>query len=265
MSVDIGETMRAIREQKDMSLEDVASLIDPRPSKMTLSRLERGQRKMTMEWAGKISTALGVTVAELFGEEGDASFVTPEWLDTEMKRHGYRRADLARLLSIPASGVTDMLNGARRISVEEARKISDWINEARRFRADTGTTPPRAPASQEVPVYRMVEADGFFKRSEQVGKTRPLDNFDGFAIAYSGFDASPRYEEGDLLFVDTARPARRGDYVYVVSASGFVSVRRFEARASDGFRLVVIDSGEVETVPAQDVDTVFVIRGSASA
>lgn len=261
----IGENMRAIREQKEMSLEDVANLIDPKPSKMTLSRLERGHRKMTMEWAGKIAGALGISVAELFGEDGDASFVTPEWLDTEMKRHGYRRADLARLLDISASGVTDLFNGARRISVEEARKISEWINAARRFRADTGAVAPKAPSRAEVPVYRMIEEGGFFKRSDEVGRVQPLDNFEGFAIAYSGFDASPRYEEGDLLFVDTARPARRGDYVYVVTASGFVSVRRFEARTSEGFRLVIVDSGEVETVPANDVETVQVIRGSATA
>jgi plasmid maintenance system antidote protein VapI len=246
-----------------MSLEDVASLIDPKPSKMTISRLERGQRKMTMEWASKIAGALGVSVADLFGEQ-DASFVTPSWLDTEMKRLGLKRADLARLLDIPASGVTDMLNGERNISVEEARAISEWVNETRSQRTGQPIAPAPAIAAT-VPVYRMVEEAGFFKRSDEVGKVVPLDGFNGFAISYSGFDASPRYEEGDLLFIDTDRPTRRGDYVYVARASGFVSVRRFEGRTSAGFQFVVIDSGEAETVPADDVIAVNLVRGSAIA
>lgn len=256
------EKIRELREARGMSLQDVVNLIDPKPGKMTLSRLERGERKITMEWVRKIAGALNVPVAEILGDE-ESGYVTKEWLSTEMERRGLKRQDLATVLGVVPSVVSDLFAGRRRITPDDAKKVHAWLRENP---TEQGTAPVhKLAATATIQLYQMVEVDGVLTRSSRpVGRASPFEAFEGFAVYMAGFDMSPRFEEGDILFIDTVRQPRRGEYVFVTATDGGVSVRRYEGRDGEGYTFSTLSPAGSDPVPADKVASVYFVRGSSA-
>jgi transcriptional regulator with XRE-family HTH domain len=59
--------IRQLRDEKGFTLEQVAEAVDT--SVQQLSRLERGERRLTVEWMDRIASALGVAPAALLTNE----------------------------------------------------------------------------------------------------------------------------------------------------------------------------------------------------
>lgn len=60
--------LRHIRKQRKLTLQQVADAAGT--SNQMLGMLERGERKLTVEWMEKLAPALGVSVAELLADNG---------------------------------------------------------------------------------------------------------------------------------------------------------------------------------------------------
>lgn len=71
----VPNNIRAIRRRKGLSLEAVAERMGT--SAQQLSRLERGQRPLTEEWARKAAKAMEADFFEVFGNAGDTRKTVP--------------------------------------------------------------------------------------------------------------------------------------------------------------------------------------------
>lgn len=67
--MDIGERIRQIRKEKDMSIIDLANLTDL--SKSTISEIENGKKKPAFETLKKLSFALNIPISKLLDENTD--------------------------------------------------------------------------------------------------------------------------------------------------------------------------------------------------
>lgn len=63
------ERIRAIRQQKGMTLADVARACRPPTTAQTIGRLETGARNLSLDWMNRIAAALDVDAASLFSAE----------------------------------------------------------------------------------------------------------------------------------------------------------------------------------------------------
>lgn len=75
MAPDFGENMKAIREKRGMTLEEMASFLGT--TKQALSRYERGERTPKITLAAKYAKLLNIDLEDLVGYEyhdGDPSF-----------------------------------------------------------------------------------------------------------------------------------------------------------------------------------------------
>lgn len=76
-SEQIGKYIKQIRQQKQMSVTDLAKKVDI--NKSTLSRYENGTRKIPMEDIAVFANALGVTPENIMFEQKET---TPNSIDT---------------------------------------------------------------------------------------------------------------------------------------------------------------------------------------
>ena len=66
MHTEVGRRIRELRQKKGMLQEELARQAGLSPS--ALSNFEQGRRRTSLDWLGKISTSLGVTVSDLIPE-----------------------------------------------------------------------------------------------------------------------------------------------------------------------------------------------------
>lgn len=108
----------------------------------------------------------------------------------------------------------------------------DWLIEAPPAAAPTGLwetadSPPRADMPRDVPVLGTAAGSlqgafqvdacpiDFVRRPPGIGGARDI-----YALYVVGDSMSPRFEEGELIYVSERRPTRVGDYVVVQVADG---------------------------------------------
>lgn len=63
------DRIRAIRQQKGLTLADVAAACSPPTTAQTIGRLETGARTLSLDWLNRIAAALGVEPGSLVREE----------------------------------------------------------------------------------------------------------------------------------------------------------------------------------------------------
>ncbi|GAM07302.1 helix-turn-helix domain-containing protein [Novosphingobium sp. MBES04] len=63
------DRIRAIRQQKGMTLADVAAACSPPTTAQTIGRLETGARTLSLDWMNRIAAALGVEAGSLLRAE----------------------------------------------------------------------------------------------------------------------------------------------------------------------------------------------------
>lgn len=145
-----------------------------------------------------------------------------DWIKAALERDPTKtRAGIAEALGVDKSAVTRLLSGERQLKFHEAEKIAAYLGApapsglADRERAFAGEGQPAAAA----PIYRAaLGAAGKWtiSRHEAPIDWRPRAPHFLNAAAVFGFYApddamAPRFMAGEIVWVDPARPARRGD------------------------------------------------------
>lgn len=61
--------LRELRENLDWSQQRLADAVEPTTSQAQIDRLEKGERKLTVEWARRLAKALGCHWTEIYPED----------------------------------------------------------------------------------------------------------------------------------------------------------------------------------------------------
>lgn len=70
---DIRANIVRLRAERDWSRPDLAKAVKPKTSPQQIERLEKGERKLTIEWVERIAAAFNISPAELMTGEASAS------------------------------------------------------------------------------------------------------------------------------------------------------------------------------------------------
>lgn len=155
-------------------------------------------------------------------------------------RSGLTQAQLAAHLSVSRAAVAQWETGASDPALEKIALIARALRVTPDFLltgAGAGMAPatppatgpqstasPATPQTTDVPLVGSAGAaaleDGFFVLNGQIVDyvRRPpgiAHNRAAFALHVRGDSMAPRFEEGDLIYLDPHRPARLGDFVLV--------------------------------------------------
>lgn len=167
--------IKVLREKIGLTQQQLAEAVDtPQPQ---ISRLEAGQRKLTKEWAERLAAPLRTTPEILL-------FGDPEKIET-----------------VNTNGLT-----------ADDPPISDLPNAEIRGKVEG--------LGRKIPVFGQAVGgvDGEFLMNGTVlyeVMAPPVISHinNAYAVAVSGDSMAPRYEDGEICFVDPERRVRRGDYV----------------------------------------------------
>ena len=77
----ISENIWRIREAKGVSRTQLGQRMRPPTSSQQIERLEKGERRLTVEWIERIANGLGVDPSELITGNGEQFVMTPEVAD----------------------------------------------------------------------------------------------------------------------------------------------------------------------------------------
>jgi phage repressor protein C with HTH and peptisase S24 domain len=158
-----------------------------------------------------------------------------KWLSDQLASSGRSQADLARHLGLPPPIINKMVKGRRKILASEADSIRRFFGSgeeisqpANRGRTqdvtilDAGSSPPqRSTMPRNVPILGTVSGGGgFFQMNgDPIDWARRPPRLEGRADVFGAYveDLSmvPRYEPGELVFIERARPPAPGDHVVV--------------------------------------------------
>lgn len=162
-----------------------------------------------------------------------------EWITQGLRRAGKRQVDLAKHLGVSESKMTKMIHSSRLLRAEEERKIRDFLVTAD-LRPSNGyakmhtlstvrepsqqlTVPLRTEMSEDVPVLGTAlggtEGGEFTMQGDSGLRVRRPPRLNGrediFALFVSGTSMEPRFQSGDLIFLEKKRPPQVNDYVVI--------------------------------------------------
>lgn len=116
--MEIGKTIRELREERKLTLEDLAFEADVTPS--YISRIERGERRIPNTTLEKIAAALGYTASQLYiKSEGNAALnIEDDPQRTHLDKKLGQLRQIARELSI--DNLSMLVDIAKTISKHQA-------------------------------------------------------------------------------------------------------------------------------------------------
>jgi phage repressor protein C with HTH and peptisase S24 domain len=166
--------IKELREKISISQSALAELVGT--SQPQIKRLESGERKLTKEWAEKIAPHLNITAESLMFGNGTSEAV-----------NDVPKSDrTSPIFDPPNATVGDKVEGLGR----------------------------------RIPVYGQAVGgvDGEFLMNGtvlyEVMAPPVISHISGaYGVAVSGSSMEPRYEDGEVCFVDPRRRVKRGDYV----------------------------------------------------
>jgi phage repressor protein C with HTH and peptisase S24 domain len=162
-----------------------------------------------------------------------------KWIALALKRAGKRQVDLARYLGVSESVMTKMIHSSRLLKAEEDRKIHLFLGPDKPQSAnghakthtqntvqlpDTHLTVPlRTEMPEDVPVLGTAlggTGRGDFTMDGDSGlrvrrPPRLVGRDDVFALFVSGTSMEPRFQSGDLIFLEKKRPPQVNDFVVI--------------------------------------------------
>jgi phage repressor protein C with HTH and peptisase S24 domain len=167
--------IKELRDKLKISQADLAEAVGT--SQPQIKRLEAGDRKLTKEWAERLSPHLKVTAEELlFGNPNVAESIKVNSPSSAVQQEE----------ELPNAFIRDKVEGLGR----------------------------------RIPVYGQAVGgvDGEFLMNGsilyEVMAPPIISNISGaYAVQVAGDSMSPRYEDGEICFVDPKRRVKRGDYV----------------------------------------------------
>lgn len=74
----ISANLERLRKERGWSRPDLGSRLTPPTSGQQIEKLEKGQRRLTVEWIEKLAKALKVDPAELIASQGETFSLTPQ-------------------------------------------------------------------------------------------------------------------------------------------------------------------------------------------
>jgi phage repressor protein C with HTH and peptisase S24 domain len=166
--------IKDLREEKGFSQQQLAEAVGT--SQPQINRLETGERKLTKEWAERLSGPLGVSATSLlFGPSNIEELINPERLEEGI-----------HVLDLPNAIIRGKIEGSGR----------------------------------KIPVYGQAVGgvDGEFLMNGSIlyhVMAPPVlsEVTDAYAVAVSGDSMAPRYEDGEICYIDPSRRVKKGDYV----------------------------------------------------
>lgn len=97
----ISENIWRIREAKGMSRTQLAQRLSPQTSSQQIERLEKGERRLTVDWIERLAQGLGVDPSELIAGDANQFVMTPEVADEvalELARIALRGGEPSRAI-----------------------------------------------------------------------------------------------------------------------------------------------------------------------
>lgn len=190
--------IRELREAQGLSQLELAERLQPKTSQPQIDRLEKGDRRLTVDWMARVATALGVSQSELLQRESVADSV-----------YGLEDPSRAMVASRNKMQPLTLAAGAQGVLA----------------------------GPKDLPILGYVKAgtDGFFIVNGDVhGFTMRPDALQGVKDAYAVYvhDKSmfPAFEPGHLVWVDPLRPARPGESVVIQLEDGQAFIKRLKRR-----------------------------------
>jgi transcriptional regulator with XRE-family HTH domain len=157
--------------------------------------------------------------------------MTKNWLKEGLKRSGKTQRGLAKALGIDPSNASRLVSGKRRLKIEEIDVVLDYFGsgpDAIDLRAEgmAEDAPFNWPdfgkreRDLEVRGVALGGNEGTFLYNGEVVDYVPrasglVGSPNAFALYVIGDSMSPRYEPGDMIFIDPDRTVRAGDDVVV--------------------------------------------------
>lgn len=136
LATKISQNIWRIREAKKVSRSELGQRMRPPTSSQQIERLEKGERRLTVEWIERIAKGLGVEPSELLNGPGEQHAMTPEVADEvalELARIVLQgaepspaiRADLAEV--VLALSETFARHPTARVDPQVARPVIDLL------------------------------------------------------------------------------------------------------------------------------------------
>jgi transcriptional regulator with XRE-family HTH domain len=208
MPYEVLKTLQSARHQRGMSLQELAEKMGT--TKSQVDKLEKGERRLTVEWLLKMAEALHLSPATVFGAEQESSswetVASPAVTTLEESPHGdpYQ--------SYPLSSTPPP---------------SSWWGAALNDLARCTPTmlPIFVKADPETGILRLHDTPSSFV-------PRPPSLFgvpSAFALYVPDHRYQPRFEAGDLLYINPERPLREGRWALVASVHKEVTLMPFAA------------------------------------
>lgn len=201
--------IKELRRLRGLTQDGLGKLVGTGRSQIV--KLERGERRLTVEWMRRLARALECHPADLLANEPDSTGFS------EVESHsplaaGRPGPSPSRAPQRPPSHDAALSRGAE----------PDFAPRSGEAALASVTVPPAASLLRDVEV-RGVAVGGhescFEFNGEVVDRVRRPPGIAGasnvFAIYVVGQSMSPRFEEGEIVFVHPGRPATNGCDVIV--------------------------------------------------
>lgn len=132
--------------------------------------------------------------------------VNKSWFQAKLRELGKTQRDLARALGIDAPAVTQLLNGNRGVSIDEAAVIANYLHlDIQTVLLQCGV-PMVQNRGKTIKILGYVGAGDTVVPFEEDGGNPPLEEIeappgyqDGCAVIVRGDSYSPRYLDGEIL------------------------------------------------------------------
>ncbi len=158
------------------------------------------------------------------------------------EKRGFSRAQMARLTSMDPSNYARLETGGTHPTLHTLERLAEALEVPVSFLADPTLPSPNLPVVAFVSAGEGADFDdqGFPVGTGMDEVPRPPDLKDphAFAVRVSGDSMVPKFEEGQVVVVDTTQPVYSGSYVVVGLVSGDRLVKRYREAGNS----VILDS-----------------------
>ena len=208
--------IRALRDARSWSQQQLAEAVRPKTTQPTIDRLEKGKRKLTQEWMQKIGVALEVEPAGLLPQQGLNSSTK------QQLKHPVAPPNQSGIVSRDGGRTT--FAGPRDLPIlgyVKAGGLGFFIGNGER----QGVT-VRPEALQDVST--------------------------AYAVRVHDESMQPVVRPGHLLYVDPTRPVKQGDLVVIQLDDGQAFIKHLMRRTEKALICMQYNpAGEIKYSPAK--------------
>jgi len=215
-------SLRAHRQRAGLTLEAIARLTGTTAAQ--ISKLEKGERRLTVDWMARLAPALGVEIADLLPPPETA---------------------IAATGTIPIPGTALPGGDAVLAALPPATSPSDLI--------------PVRSAGRGGDEQEMYLQDGpidYIRRPPSLAHVR-----DAYAIYMVGDSMYPRFRPGQMLHVNPFKPPQPGAGVVVTKLNGAVLIKEFVRHGPRTLFLRQYNPAENLSYPQAEIEALHTVVG----